>query len=158
MRFCKPRSAADLRPRYSTFLQRPFSIIFWVKREMDDRAPPGWRIINRTNRTLQFAGRKCGVNRQLPTNKKYLGRQELYLLLEDDMFQEPYSENKISRWTPMAGYKLRLHINTSPKKTERWTVISYSQVTSKKMLGFFLSITPPPFQLSETLAFHHLLE
>ena len=104
MKFCTPRSTKDRylfssdtfdqrfnprlklilrfsRPRYQTLIQRRFSMLFWLKREMQDRAPTRAKFINATNSILQYAGRKYGVNKVV-ADKVYLGRRELEQLLE----------------------------------------------------------------------------
>ncbi|KAL2070064.1 hypothetical protein VTL71DRAFT_14744 [Oculimacula yallundae] len=88
MKFCVPRSITDSRPRYQTLIQRRFSMLFWMRREMQDRAPSRARFLNTTNSVLQYAGRKYGVNRNV-AEKAYLGRRELEQLLEADMFRCP---------------------------------------------------------------------
>jgi len=71
LRFCRPRSPADLHPSFQTILSRRFSVICWNKRLMEGRGPSPASIINRTNSTLQWTGCKYGVNRTV-RKKKFL--------------------------------------------------------------------------------------
>jgi hypothetical protein len=67
---------------------------------MGDRAPSRASLINQTNSTLQFAGRKYGVNR-VAKGKVFLSRIELEILLEQDMVRSAYlpsTENHHLAW------------------------------------------------------------
>lgn len=89
LRYMRPRAGSDERPRYQSLLQCRESMLFWIQREMNDRAPPRWIIINASNETLQRIGRQLGLNRNRRI-KTYFGRLELAQLLDWDTLRSPY--------------------------------------------------------------------
>ncbi|KIV91937.1 hypothetical protein PV10_06424 [Exophiala mesophila] len=89
VRLMKPRGTVDQRPRYQSLLQCRESMLFWILRQMGERAPYRWQLINASNETLQRIGRELGLNRQRSV-KSYFGRLELAQLIDFDTLQSPY--------------------------------------------------------------------